>query len=86
MRPEQGLLKIRKELGLFANIRPCTIISQDVSRRISPLRPERLAGCDFVVVRELTGGIYFGDREEQKDTDGTVAHDRMTYALPPRSA
>ena len=79
VRPEQGLLKIRKELGLFSNVRPCQIISQEVSRRISPLRPERLEGCDFIVVRELTGGIYFGERQE---AEGGVAHDRMTYSEP----
>lgn len=62
VRPEQGLLKIRKELGLFANIRPCSIACPELSNQVSPIREDRLAGTDFIVVRELTGGIYFGDR------------------------
>jgi 3-isopropylmalate dehydrogenase len=63
-RPEQGLLKIRKELDLFANIRPCFFPAKSLVER-SPLRPEIVEGVEFTVVRELTGGIYFGDRVEE---------------------
>jgi 3-isopropylmalate dehydrogenase len=63
-RPEQGLLKIRKELGLFANIRPCFFPGQSLLSH-SPLKPEIVQGVEFTVVRELTGGIYFGERTEE---------------------
>ncbi|MGV3354122.1 3-isopropylmalate dehydrogenase [Streptococcus orisratti] len=59
VRPEQGLLAIRKELNLFANIRPVRIF--DALKHLSPLKPERIEGVNFVVVRELTGGTYFGE-------------------------
>ena len=69
VRPEQGLLALRKELNLYANIRPVKIF--DSLKHLSPLKSERITGVDFVVVRELTGGIYFGDHilEEKKARD-----------------
>jgi len=77
VRPEQGLLKIRKELGLYANIRP--VAYYPALEEFSPLKPERIEGADFVVVRELTGGIYFG--EKGRNEDGTVAYDNCTYSV-----
>ncbi|VLI07836.1 3-isopropylmalate dehydrogenase [Streptococcus pneumoniae] len=69
VRPEQGLMDLRKELNLYANIRPVKIF--DSLKYLSPLKPERISGVDFVVVRELTGEIYFGDHilEERKARD-----------------
>ena len=75
IRPEQGLLALREGLGLYANLRPVRLSQALVSS--SPLRPERIAGTDLLVVRELTGGIYFGERREAGD-DG-VAYDTMRY-------
>jgi 3-isopropylmalate dehydrogenase len=74
-RPEQGLLGLRKGLELFANLRPVRITP--VLAAISPLRPERVQGADLVIVRELTGGIYFGERGR---TNG-VAHDTCVYSV-----
>jgi 3-isopropylmalate dehydrogenase len=65
VRPEQGLLAIRKGLGLYANLRPVAVNPKLVGA--SPLRPELLVGVDLLVVRELTGGIYFGDKLREKD-------------------
>ena len=64
-RPEQGLLGVRKGLGLFANLRPVRAIPALYDA--SPLREERIAGTDLLVVRELTGGIYFGAKERSAD-------------------
>jgi len=69
-RPEQGLLGIRKELGLFANLRPVRAI--DALIEASPLRPERIKGTDLLVVRELTGGIYFGEKTRTETTASDV--------------
>jgi len=80
VRPEQGLLAIRKGLGLYANLRPVQIFPQ--LQDASPLRADRLEGVDLVVVRELTGGIYFGARKEATDGDPTTAYDTMTYTAP----
>ena len=74
MRPESGLLKIRQELGVFANLRPVTV--PDSLAGGSPLRRERVAGTDFLVVRELISGIYFG---QPRGNDGTEAFNTMRY-------
>lgn len=86
VRPEQGLLAIRKSLGLHLNLRPVRIYT--ALRDASPLRPERLDGVDLLIVRELTGGLYFGTHERVHDVDGAgvdgtsgeVATDSMEYA------
>lgn len=65
VRPEQGLLKLRKSLQLFANIRP--VSSYSSLQHLSPLKENRLEGVDFVIYRELTGGIYFGHKEVKPD-------------------
>jgi 3-isopropylmalate dehydrogenase len=78
VRPEQGLLGIRKALGLFANLRPVSIHPLLASR--SPLRAERLAGVDLLVVRELTGGIYFGEKRRERDEAGEWASDECRYS------
>lgn len=77
VRPEQGLLGIRKALGLFANLRPVTI--HPLLMDSSPLRRERLAGVDMLVVRELTGGIYFGEKRRERTADGEWASDLCLY-------
>ncbi|KAK5779329.1 3-isopropylmalate dehydrogenase PWA37_004204 [Arxiozyma heterogenica] len=79
VRPEQGLLKIRKELQLYANLRPCNFAS-DSLLDLSPLKAEYARGTDFTVVRELVGGIYFGERKEDEG-DG-VAWDSEKYSIP----
>ncbi len=75
VRPEQGLLKLRAELGVYANIRPLTMFPQLQSA--SPLKPEILAGTDFIIVRELTGGIYFGEKKRYHD----YATDECKYSV-----
>jgi 3-isopropylmalate dehydrogenase len=74
VRPEQGLLKIRKELGLFANLRPVKLHPKLIDA--SPLKAEYLQGVDLMVVRELTGGSYFGEKVEGDD----FASDTCTYS------
>ena len=75
VRPEQGLLKMRKKLGLFANIRPTFTFPSLLDK--SPLKKERIEGTDLVFLRELTGGIYFGDRGRKNG--GNTAYDTCTY-------
>ena len=75
VRPEQGLLGLRKSLALYANIRPVKTIS--TLAHLSPLNENRIRGVDFMIFRELTGGIYFGDRAY--DPVSRKAHDTMAY-------
>jgi len=75
VRPEQGLLKMRKALGLYANVRPTFTFPSLIDN--SPLKRERIEGTDLIILRELTGGIYFGERG-RKD-DGNTAFDTCTY-------
>jgi 3-isopropylmalate dehydrogenase len=78
-RPERGLLALRKALNLFANLRPVKLHPQLVSA--SALKPEVLEGVDLLVIRELTGGLYFGPRQEAGDA-GFEAYDTMLYTRP----
>ena len=75
IRPEQGLLKMRKELGLYANLRPIKLF--DELLEASSIKPEILRGCDILFFRELTGDVYFGERG-RKD-EGNTAYDVMIY-------
>ena len=75
IRPEQGLLKMRKKLGLFANVRPTFTFPSLIDK--SPLKRERIEGTDLVFLRELTGGIYFG--EKGRKDDGNTAFDNCIY-------
>lgn len=76
VRPEQGLLAMRKKLGLFANIRPVTTFDCLVHK--SPLKDELVKGADFVCIRELTGGMYFGEKKEGENE----AYDTNYYSRP----
>lgn len=76
-RPETGLLGIRKELGLFSNIRPALVF--DCLMDASTLKREVIQGTDLIVVRELTGGIYFGDKYRQDGANGQEAVDTCLY-------
>lgn len=76
VRPEQGLLKLRKSLQLFANIRPVT--TYEALHHLSPLKTKNITGVDFVIFRELTGGIYFGKKET--NADQTYATDECAYS------
>jgi 3-isopropylmalate dehydrogenase len=75
VRPEQGLLKLRRELGVYANLRPVKV--QPCLVNASTIKPEVLEGVDLVFVRELTGGIYFGEKKR----DATTAVDVCTYSV-----
>lgn len=77
VRPEQGLLKMRQKLGLYANIRPLTIFKSLIDK--SPLKNELVDGADFVCIRELTGGIYFG-KPQGRSEDGNTAYDTNMYS------
>ena len=78
VRPEQGLLAMRKKLGLYANIRPVTTFPSLIHK--SPLRRDLVEGADFVVIRELTGGIYFGEKGRSEDLN--MAFDNCVYTRP----
>lgn len=75
VRPEQGLLKMRKALGLFANVRPTFTFPSLLDK--SPLKQERIEGTDLVFLRELTGGIYFG--KKGREDEGNTAYDHCVY-------
>ena len=76
VRPEQGLLAMRKKLGLYANLRPVTTFPSLIHK--SPLRADLVEGADFMCVRELTGGLYFG-RPQGRSEDGNTAYDTCVY-------
>lgn len=77
VRPEQGLLAMRKKLGLYANLRPVSTFPSLIHK--SPLRADLVEGADFMCVRELTGGLYFG-RPQGRSEDGNTAYDTCVYS------
>lgn len=77
VRPEQGLLSMRKQLGLYGNIRPVMTFPSLIHK--SPLRADLVEGADFVCIRELTGGMYFG-RPQGRSEDGNTAYDTCVYS------
>jgi 3-isopropylmalate dehydrogenase len=77
VRPEQGLLAMRKELGLYANVRPVTTFPSLIDK--SPLKKEIVQGVDIMMIRELTGGIYFG-KPQGRSEDGNTAYDSSVYS------
>ena len=77
LRPETGLLKFREEMGVYANLRPAIVYDELVNA--STLKPEVIEGCDIMVVRELIGGIYFG---QPRANDGETAYNTMVYTKP----
>ena len=82
IRPEPGLLALRKTLGLYGNIRPANLASESLIS-YSPLRPDIVQGVNLIVVRELIGGVYFGTRKEQGVAPNEdTAWDVMTYSVP----
>ena len=79
VRPEDGILELRKRLGLFANLRPVTVYPELIS--CSPLRPHLLNGVDMIIVRELTGGLYFGKPKKRwANSRGRKAVDTLSYS------
>ena len=80
LRPEAGLLRLRKELGVFANLRPAVCIPG--LEDLSPLRPGIVRGTDVMIVRELLGGVYFGERSTTGANGYRKASDNMTYSEP----
>ena len=78
VRPEQGLLGLRKGMQLYANLRPVRPMAS--LEHISPLKPDRIRGVDFLVVRELTGGLYFGARGRKGSGENEQAFDTMIYS------
>lgn len=81
VRPEQGLLRLRKELNVYANLRPIKVF--DALAAASPLKPEKVQGVDIMFVRELTGGIYFGTPQGRELSElGRTGFDTMRYTEP----
>lgn len=81
LRPEQAILGLRKELGLFANFRPAKVFAG--LEHLSPLKPDIARSLDLLIVRELTGDVYFGDKGIQENADGArEGWDRMSYSEP----